>query len=365
MYPHVSPHLEYLMIQFHNTDRPAPLYIREGLTRYLKSRPDRPDLLSEAAVAALSDFERAAYNRARIVFLSGGILVNTPQLKQARATITQLLAENLGRNSGHHGLMLSADSTLGKTTISKALMTYIFTMYQRQFPDFETHDHVPVVYVEVPAGCTGKLLMAAFARFFGMTIARSDTMDNIRHRVVGALNAAGTQLIVVDELHNLSASNHGNGESVDVLKALHNQVPATFIYAGIGLNTGELLGGTRGAQISARFTTIELTRFTLSDTEHAKTWRGIVQQFEKALPLTHHEPGTLVALSNYLHQRTNGSIGSLGRLITGAAIDLIVNPNGRPESITKELLDSRTIDVAAETAFLRTTARTAKKNGTN
>ena len=339
------------MILFHDTDRSTALYQHEGLVEYLTRTIPAPEPLDRAAYKSLPDAEQKTYDKARVLFLSGGILVNTPALSAAKVRLRRLIGENLGRNGGHVGLMISGDSTLGKTTIAKTLMKYVYQTYAAQFPDFAARSRIPVVFIEVPAGCTGKLLMVAFARFFGLTILRSETADSIKTRVVQALNAFGTQLVVIDELHNLSAANRGNGESIDVLKSLHNMVPATFVYAGIDLDNGALLGGPRGQQLSGRFVRTDLTRYNHSDPEQARDWKAIVSKFEKSLILADHVPGTLVQMSAYLHARTNGSIGSLGKLIAGTAIDLILNPDGRPEAITADLLRDEILDMAAETSY--------------
>ena len=335
------------MIRFRNNDLPASRVEHEGLTRLLQSKPPRPTPIPKLELSRLTSTQRTHDNNARLDFISEGLLVNTAELASAKKAVRQLLTYNSSRTSGCNGLMVSGDSTLGKTTLTTTMMRYVFTQYSKQYPDFANYGRIPVVSVEVPAGCTGKLLMKAFAEFFGLTVARADTMDTIQQRVVGALNSARTQLVVVDELHNLNAGNRGNGEAVDVLKILHNRVPATFIYAGIDLTHGSLLSGARGQQLSGRFQLLELTRFNLSDQTRAKEWRSIIKDFETKLPLADHEPGSLVAHSTRLFERTQGSIGSLGQLITGAAIDLIAQPDGRPETVTIEMLDMGHTDLAA------------------
>jgi len=340
---------------FRSADRPAYLNEREGLTTYLRAGTTRaPVVLPAEERDALTKTELHAYNRARLIHVSGGIMITTSQLAEAKKALTRLIAANSGRNSGHHGLMITGGPGLGKTTICKALMRHVFKAYSRQFPNFEDHGQVPVVFVEVPAGCTGKLLMTAFARFFGLTIARSDTMDSIRHRVVRELNTAGTQLVVVDELHNLAAANRGNGESVDILKELHNQVGATFVYAGIDLINSALLAGARGRQLSARFAALELTQFE-NNGDHMAEWRGIVQQFGRELPLSDQSPDDLIKISSHLRDLTGGSIGSLGRLLADVSIDLIHSPGTRPETITRELLDAQRLDMAAAADYANPT----------
>jgi nucleoside-triphosphatase THEP1 len=336
------------MIQFHNTDRPAALRKLETLDQYLSANPTRPEPLTDDEYSALSTVEADIHNRARILYLSGGITLGTAQYVEARRLLTQAFAANIGRNSGHAGLVISGDSTLGKTTLCKALMRHVYKDYGVQFPEFREHSRIPVVYIEVPASSTAKLLMSTFAEFFGMTVRTGETMVSIRNRVVDLLNAAGTQLVVIDELHNLSRNTQGNGESHDVLKNLHNDLAATFLYAGI--NVQKMLAGERGQQIGGRFALLEMKRYNLSKADDKKTWRALITRFEECLPLRHHELGSLPELSDYLFERTNGSIGSLGRLLTGAAIETITNPDITLERVDKPLLETQELDIAAETA---------------
>ena len=74
-------------------------------------------------------------------------------------------------------------------------------------------------------------------------------------------------------------------------------------------------------------------------------WRSIVATFDTALLLYGHAPGTLAASTGYLHDRTGGMIGSLSHLIRAAAIQAILTGT---EKITRKMLDSITLDHAAE-----------------
>ncbi len=67
--------------------------------------------------------------------------------------------------------------------------------------------------------------------------------------------------------------------------------------------------------------------------------------------------------AEYLYQRTGGSIGSLGRLLTGVAIDLI--QNGAPlERLDRANLDAYTLDLTAETFYENVRHRRAKRGMT-
>lgn len=341
------------MFEFHDTDRPAPLYTLEGLSAYLKSNTTRPGLLDEATYKGLDETTRNSYNHSRKMFLSGGIVLETAYMTKAKRLLTQAFAENMGRNSGHTGLMLSGAATAGKTTSTKALMRLVYGHYRRAYPDFERDGKIPVAFVEVPAGSTGKLLMKTFADFLGLPVATRDTMVDIRARVVDAFNRAGTQLIVVDELHNLSASNRATVESIDVLKGLHNDIAASFVYAGIDLAGSTLFEGVRGRQLAGRFSLINVETFETNSPESRKEWLGVIKGFEDALPLHSHKAQSLMAMHSYLFDRTGGSIGSLAKLLTNAARQSIIDGS---EAITKELLDEQVLDSAAEKYYLSTLA---------
>ncbi len=336
-------------------ERTDKLDTKEQLYRFLGAQVDRPEVITVSERKALSSKAREEYDGRREKFLSGGIVLGTPHLSQAKLLLRQRFAENIGRNSGHTGLMLSGDSTLGKTTILKSLMQYVYNKYERQFPDFEEHDEIPVVYIMLPAASTGKRLMQAFAKFFGLTVRSGETLGSLHNRVVDCLNAARTQLIVVDELHNLAGSGAGSGETSDLLKNLHNDLTATFVYAGIKLSQSTALEGARGNQLAGRFSMLEMNRFNLSNPEDRKTWKDLIVAFEKDLLLAEHQPGSLAAHMQYLFDRTGGSIGSLGNLLTGSAIAAI--EFGKRESVDLDLMNTMRLDFAAEQHYLQTLSK--------
>ena len=61
-----------------------------------------------------------------------------------------------------------------------------------------------------------------------------------------------------------------------------------------------------------------------------------------------HERGTLAKDALYLYERTGGSIGSLAKLITGCAIQTILDGDPDNERIDRAVLDSRQLDYNAE-----------------
>jgi hypothetical protein len=338
-----------------------PLFTREGLADYLGSSIKRPKLLSLSSYAALSRTERAAYNERRTDYISGGMTVETPDVQFARKFVAKAKLMNSRKPLGTNGLIVSGPPTAGKTTIIMSIMKEVWGKARTKHSGIAAH-HVPIVFVEVPSGSTGRLLMVELAQFFGLSATRADTKDMIERRVVDAIYATRTELIVIDELHNLEASNRGNGESIDALKVLQDKTRADFIFAGVKLNETPLLSGARGTQISGRFAQLELELYNLDEPDKAATWGGIINAFEAALPLHGHPAGSLNALVPYLHDRTNGNLSSLHMLLAGAAIDLVDLPGAQREVITKQLLDAQHLDIAAEAHYrkVRTRAQTRK-----
>ncbi|MGD0247058.1 MAG: hypothetical protein ABSB59_42960 [Streptosporangiaceae bacterium] len=79
-------------------------------------------------------------------------------------------------------------------------------------------------------------------------------------------------------------------------------------------------------------------------------WQALIATLEQSLRLHRHQPGQLLHLDAYLHERTDGMIGTLSHLIRGAAIEAVIDGT---EKITRETLDRVGLDHAAEAARTR------------
>jgi hypothetical protein len=332
-------------------DAPLELTRHESLNEYLTAPLPNVTPRTRAEYDAMPEAERAGYDRARIAMLSGGITLSTRSLQECKKALIRTFVANSARTSGHVGVLCTGPSTAGKTTTAKALMRWTLEQYAKQFPQWRAADHIPVVYVEVPANANGKTLMKQFLHFLGLSVGTRETADDLRLRVVAALRRANTQLVCVDELHNLQGRRAGVSEASDILKGLSNDLRATFLYAGIDLTTSSLMSGPRGQQLAGRFTAVELSRYEWANVQHRTEWKGLVKAFERRLALLDHPAGSLSGHVEYLHQRTSGSLGALARLLTGTALDLILGDG--PEHITREVLDAYTLDHTSEQLYRR------------
>ncbi|WP_216915341.1 hypothetical protein [Nocardia noduli] len=114
------------------------------------------------------------------------------------------------------------------------------------------------------------------------------------------------------------------------------------VYAGIDLDNAPLFRAGTGAQWRARSCGYAMHTFTTITASRAQPWIQLIATFERDLPLSRHEPGSLPTLYRYLFDRTGGKIGSLKHLLLDAALDAI--EDGR-EQITRALLDQIDTDV--------------------
>jgi hypothetical protein len=198
------------------------------------------------------------------------------------------------------------------------------------------------------------MLAVEFARFLGLSFTGRANITDIVDAVCTTAASTRVELVCVDELHNLNLASRAGAEVSDQLKYFAERLPATFIYAGIGVEAQGMFAGVRGRQIAGRFTVIPATPFGYATTEQREQWRALIATMESTLRLSGHRAGSLVALDEYLYRRSGGMIGSLSQRIRGAAILAI--EDGR-EQITRDLLEGVPVDYAAERADVTRAAR--------
>ncbi|WP_346103399.1 ATP-binding protein [Nonomuraea maheshkhaliensis] len=311
-----------------------PLTTKEGWARFVHHRPRPP----QSGQDGIDD-------EARIDYLSELVMVNTPIIAEVTACARRLVMLNRRQVSARRGLIVTGIPGTGKTTAITALGRIHELAVRRRQPA-GSPERLPVIYITVPPAATPRMVAVEFARFVGLPVTRSANLTDVVNAVCVTAVRLHVELVLVDEIHNISLATRAGAEVSDQLKYFAERLPATFVYAGVDVERAGLFSGPRGRQIASRFTTIPTTAFAYGTAEQRAEWRALIASLESTLPLAQHVTGTLTALPDYLHQRTNGMIGSLSHLIRGAAIDAILDGS---EKITKAHLGAIRLDHAAET----------------
>ena len=279
-----------------------------------------------------------------------GCVVGTSVLRQVVTTGRRLTLLNRHAISARCGLILSGAAGTGKTTAITQLGKTLEATHRARHPG---RQRIPVIYMTVPPAATPRMIAMEFARFLGLPVPARANMTDIIEAVCGV--AIDTSVMCWWTRSTTSARHPQRRRSLR-----HAQVPLRADPRHVRLR-----GDQRRApgpvhrhprqQIAGRFTMVPTLPFPPAD-----EWRGLAAALEDALRLRCHQAGTLAGLDRYLHQRTGGMIGSLPRLIRGAAIQAIQSGT---EQITRKLLDTIGIDHAAQQESVPGTAAARRTAG--
>jgi hypothetical protein len=261
-----------------------------------------PPPLSRQAWQGLNDQTREADNQARLDHHARPVVVATPTIRQVAHAGRRLVLLNRHQISARRGLIITGPPATGKTTAITQLGKNHELLIRRQA---HPGPRLPVVYVTVPPAATPKMLAVEFARFLGLPIGPRTNQADITNAVCHVLCELCTDLVIVDELHNLSLATRNGAETSDQLKYFSERIPATFIYAGVDVERAGLFSGTRGKQLAGRFATIPAASFPYGTATQRADWQALVATLEQALRLHCQPAGALLRLDRYLHQRTD------------------------------------------------------------
>ncbi|WP_431220091.1 TniB family NTP-binding protein [Leifsonia xyli] len=319
----------------------------EGLRHSFTTAFEKPALLSADEYRTLTPLARRRFDESRALYTTGGFQVKTPLGEETLKLYRQIRRANAGAPN-RTGLILDGDGHMGKTTLCQYLMRWTYLKHLEEYPGSTDDGCVPIVYVEARPRSTGRSLMVAICEFFGRPVPNRYKTDQIMAEVVQLMRKAKTQLVVIDEFQNIAAKNPGNGETVDYIKELTNEVKATFVISGIHVLASDILAGARGNQLSSRFIRQELTPYSIANSEAKLRWRQLLLGFERELPLLGQEPKSILKQADELYRATNGSIGALSKLLARVSVDLIYDAEPENERFENGMFLAQRRDVTSE-----------------
>lgn len=263
------------------------------------------------------------------------------------------------------GAAIDGEPNLGKTT----LLRLIGRRYQRQLRaryGLETeqgHEYVPVCYVTLPRESTIKGINEKIAAFYNLPLPQKQSVSRLTQRIIEVMWLCGTSLVLIDDLHYVNPRDlHGKALN-DHLKHLMNEVAATFLFAGVGLEHAGIFREGR-SQADARFSQMaeRLRRFRVEHLDPATRegladWRALLAAIQHDLRLLGPYRLTTNAMADYLYARSQGSIGKLIDLIRlGCELSIghDSTTRARPAGLSREVLDQVQLSRGAEALRPRT-----------
>ncbi|GGM88137.1 AAA family ATPase [Dactylosporangium sucinum] len=330
---------------------------KEGWRRYVdQPARTRPEVLTVKQLAGLGRDAREEYDEARHGWHANFGILKTPQLAGLHDELGQIVATNRQDPDRVRGAaVIDALPGLGKTTIANTFARDFDRTQIRRFGAFtdEGHERLPVFRVGLTSRTTLRTLNRMICDFYGHPGTERANAAQLASHAVDCVLSCQTRVGIIDDLHFIDPHRKDGVEVSNHLKWLANELPVTFIYAGVGLAERRLFAeGLLGehsalAQTARRWTRLELPPFHITSNDGRRQWRSLVKSTERQLVLAQHQPGMLVDLADYLFTRSTGHIGSFITLITRGCFKAI---RTGAERLTADLFDTVRIDEASEQA---------------
>ena len=337
----------------------CPLTTREGWQRFTDAGQAEPKLLTAADLELLSDADRAAYDHDRADYHSRLVIVATPTVRQVFAAGRRLVLLNRHQVSARRGLIITGAAGTGKTTA----ITQLGRLRAAAAEPAGTagHGRADAGRLRHRPACRHPEDARRGVRPVRRRSRQQPAAEPGRHhqRRLRCAGPAAHRPGARRRDPQPEPGHPGRADASDQLKYLAERIPATFVYAGIDVEGIGLFAGTRGQQIAGRFGMIACDPFPYGTAVQRQQWQALIATLEQSLRLRRHQPGQLLRLDAYLHERTDGMIGSLSHLIRGAAVEAVLDGT---EKITRETLDQVGLDRAAEATRTRRKAAARRRS---
>lgn len=314
----------------------------------------RPDALDRGELTALSRSERLRYDETRKIWHANLGPIRTPQMMAAHDALDEIVdSSREGGEKVKASAVIDALPGLGKTTIAHQ---YAKRFHRDQVDLYgpitpEGHDRLPVAIVTLAGNTSIKGLHRALCSFYGLP-SRTGNTDDLRERVLDAVLACRTKVVVVDDIHFLNSRRQGDRDVINHLKHLASVLPVVFVFVGINIQGSGFLQDNAGGsaaergQVSRRWTPIQVPAFEICTEPGRRTWHQLLLGIEKRIVLADAQPGMLADdLSDYLFARSTGHFASLMALIQRGCHRAV---RTGAERLDRELLDKIASDAGSE-----------------
>lgn len=227
-------------------------------------------------------------------------------------------------------LLLVADTNNGKTMI--------VNRFRELHPPCDNEEGeaicYPVLVMQAPPSPDEGRLYNSILAEVRAPFRERDRPDRKHYEVIAILSRIGTQVLIIDEIHDLLAGTAKKQQQVlNVIKRLGNELRISFVAVGTekAFNVFQ-----SDAQMMNRFEPVRLPKWNNGKEQY--NFHTLLNEFEKTLPLW--KPSNLYMQEKIvikLMSMCEGLIGELSSVLTLACIEAIKSKN---EQITLKTLDT-------------------------
>lgn len=294
---------------------------KEGWSEFVSERLVEPDLLEPAQLASLSREERIKYCQSRLDFMMNGRISLTADVREIREELRLRMRANLLKREGKFGIIIDGVPNAGKSTAATRLAKEFEMQRRDRGGPRGQAGRVPVMYVCTPSDCTPKSLFMEFTFFLGTPVRHRATAPELLRHLAEVVARCGTELVVIDEIHNLNQNRQGAHDATNYLKQLSEKCPATFVYAGANVAASGLLDGGWASQVATRFRLMTLEPHRQNNQSSRDEWSALLEDLEANAKLVNQKPGDILDDAEMLFDASNGRVGEVAGIIQLAAVE--------------------------------------------
>lgn len=303
---------------------------KEGWSDFVGEHLDEPPRLTRIQLDGLNRQERVAYCMQRLDFVANGRISLTADVKAIRDELRLRMVANARKRGGKFGIIVSGAPNAGKSTTVTRLAKEFELRRRERGSQPGKRSVIPVIYVSTPSDCTPKSLLVEFHHFLGRPTRPRMTAPELLNGLAEVVKRCGTELIIIDEIHNLNQNRQGASDATNYLKQLSEKCQATFIYVGANVEDTGLLDGGWAAQVATRFRIMDLEAHALSDDQRTvDRWSALLEDLEGNAKLVAQKPGSILNDAQLLWDASHGRVGEVAGIIELAAIEAMESESER------------------------------------